>query len=85
MARSNTSTASCKRKGAYAKACSSDVKRPSWYPDFIEYYSQRRPHTALKGASLATLVPQYTGPVHLDVGHKLTSPTQISLAPILYT
>jgi transposase InsO family protein len=36
---------------AYAKAYGSETERQACYPDFHGYYNQRRPHTALKGAS----------------------------------
>ena len=46
---------------AYAKAYNSEAERQACYPDFIEYYNQRRLHTALKGASPASRVTNQPG------------------------
>ncbi|MCU1569114.1 MAG: Integrase core protein, partial [Pseudarthrobacter sp.] len=39
----------------------SEAERQACYPDFIKYYNQRRPHTALKGASPASRVINQPG------------------------
>jgi len=46
---------------AYAKAYTSETERQACYPDFLEYYNHRRPHTALKGASPNTRVTNQPG------------------------
>jgi len=46
---------------AYAKTYRSESERQACYPDFIEYYNQRRPHTALKGASPVSRVINQPG------------------------
>lgn len=46
---------------AYAKAYRSEAECQSCYPDFIEHYNQRRPHTALKGASPVSRVINQPG------------------------
>lgn len=46
---------------AYARAYSSETERQACYPDFIDYYNRRRPHTALKGASPASRVNNQPG------------------------
>ena len=46
---------------AYAKAYGSEAERQACYPDFIEYYDQRRAHTALKGASPVRRVTNQPG------------------------
>ncbi|MFP3549030.1 integrase core domain-containing protein, partial [Rhizobium sp. SIMBA_035] len=44
-----------------AQAYTSETERQGCYPDFIEHYNQRRPHTALKGASPASRVTNQPG------------------------
>ncbi|WP_411373844.1 IS481 family transposase [Arthrobacter sp. MPF02] len=46
---------------AYARAYGSEAERQACYQDFIDYYNQRRPHTALKGASPASRVINQPG------------------------
>ena len=46
---------------AYARAYGSEAERQACYPDFIQYYNRRRPHTALKGASPASRVTNQPG------------------------
>jgi transposase InsO family protein len=46
---------------AYASAYSSESQRRACYQRFIEHYNQRRPHTALKGASPASRVTNVPG------------------------
>lgn len=46
---------------AYASAYSSESERRACYQRFIEHYNQRRPHTALKGASPASRVTNVPG------------------------
>jgi transposase InsO family protein len=46
---------------AYAKAYRSEAERQACYQDFIAHYNQRRPHTALKGASPVSRVINQPG------------------------
>lgn len=38
-------------KWAYAKAYTSGTERESCYPEYIDYYNQRGPHSALRGTA----------------------------------
>ena len=46
---------------AYAEAYRSEAERQACYQDFIDHYNQRRPHTALKGASPVSRVTNQPG------------------------
>ncbi|WP_347107671.1 IS481 family transposase [Paenarthrobacter sp. S56] len=46
---------------AYAQTYTSEAERQACYPNFIEHYNQRRPHTALKGASPISRVTNQPG------------------------
>jgi transposase InsO family protein len=46
---------------AYAKPYRSEAERQACYQHFIEHYNQRRPHTALKGASPVSRVINQPG------------------------
>jgi transposase InsO family protein len=46
---------------AYARPYGSEAERQVCYPDFIDYYNQRRPHTALRGASPVSRVINQPG------------------------
>lgn len=46
---------------AYARAYTSETERQGCCQDFIDHYNQRRPHTALKGASPSSRVTNHPG------------------------